>query len=114
MEPTPENPYVKPPPPVRPPQLDSDMGRSPQPCVAGHPSEVEDRDRARASRNSPVGETKGSYASVVRGTPGSNYTRPDWIDNKKSSKSEWGDKKSNWNARGWSETRRYREEGRRQ
>ena len=63
--------------------------------------EVGGRERPRSSRDNSVGESQGSYASVVRGFSGSNYKRSDWKEDKQTSKMDWGDKKSNWSSRGW-------------
>ena len=108
------NPYanVKPPPPARSSFFESAAVRPPPERVIEHISEDIDMDRARSSRDGPPGEDRGGKGSGMRGESGTRYTRSDWVD-KKPGKNDWHEHKTNWSARGWSETRRYREDGRR-
>ena len=114
MDPAPINPYanVKPPPPVRPGYLEEERVRPPPTQVIDPIAKSGDVDRSRDSRGSHNQEDLGKQGSGKRGDLGGRYVRSDWLP-RKSSRPDWSDHKSSWSTRGWSETRRYRDEGRR-
>ena len=114
MGPSPINPYanVKPPHPARPDLLEQSYSRPPPTQIASKLAENDDAERSQVSRGSHTQEDFGRKGSGKRERSGGRHGRSDWADGK-SSKSEWRDHKTSWSDRGWSATRRYREEGRR-